>query len=110
MTDPLRPTSDHDAAKVQPTVMYRFRLYISGATPRSVQAIRNIKIIGERTLGGRYELEVIDVYQQINLAREEDIIALPTLIKHFPLPVRRVIGNLSHTPVVLQGLGLWPLG
>jgi circadian clock protein KaiB len=106
MTDPDRPTCDPDAAKVQRTIIYRLRLYISGATPRSLQAVRNIKMIGELNLAGLYELEVIDVYRKIRLARDEDIIALPTLIKHFPPPERRIIGSLSDIPLVLRGLGL----
>ena len=107
MTDPVRPNDDPD---VIPTVIYQLRLYISGATPRSVRAVRNIKRIGEQALAGHYELEVIDVYQQTHLALNQDIIALPTLIKNFPPPVRRIIGDLSDTQLVLQGLGLCPIG
>jgi circadian clock protein KaiB len=110
MTDPVWPIHDSDAATPWPLSWYRFRLFISGATPRSLQAVRNIKMIGERYLGNQYELEVIDAYQQVDLAQEQDIVALPTLIKHFPLPVRRIIGDLSDTQHVLQGLALWPIG
>ena len=66
---------------------YRLRLYVSGATPRSARAIANIKAIGDKRLRGRYELEVIDAYQQAELAREEQIVVLPTLIKSLPVPV-----------------------
>jgi circadian clock protein KaiB len=86
---------------------YRLRLYISGATPRSARAIRNIKAICERYLAGNYDLEVIDVYQQSQLMREQQIIAVPTLKKCAPLPVRTIIGDLSDTQQLLRALGLW---
>jgi circadian clock protein KaiB len=110
MTDPVWPIPDLDAATPRPSATYRLRLFISGATPRSLQAVRNIKMIGERYMGGNYHLEVVDVYQQINLVQDQDIVALPTLIKYFPQPTRRIIGDLSDTQHVLQGLGLWSIG
>jgi circadian clock protein KaiB len=88
--------------------IYRLRLYVSGATPRSTRAIANIKAIGERRLHGRYELEVIDAYQQADLARDEQIIVLPTLIKSLPGPLRRMVGDLSDEEQVLLGLGIDP--
>jgi circadian clock protein KaiB len=87
---------------------YVLRLYVTGTTPRSVRAIQNIKRICEEHLQGRYELEVIDVYQQPTLAAGEQIIALPTLIKKLPSPLRRLIGDLSDTEHVLLGLDLKP--
>ena len=87
---------------------YRLRLYVSGATPRSRQAIQNIKAIGEKRLHGRYDLEVIDAYQQIELARDQQIVVLPTLIKALPGPLRRMVGDLSDEEKVLVGLGLAP--
>jgi circadian clock protein KaiB len=87
---------------------YRLRLYISGATPRSTQAIANIKEIGETRLHGRYDLEVFDAYQQAALLRDQQIVVLPTLIKHLPLPLRRLIGDLSDGEQVLVGLGIVP--
>jgi circadian clock protein KaiB len=87
---------------------YILRLYVTGTTPRSVRAIQNIKRICEAHLQGRYELEVIDIYQQPTLAAGEQIIALPTLIKKLPLPLRRLIGDLSDTEHVLLGLDLKP--
>jgi circadian clock protein KaiB len=110
MTDPVWPIPDPDAATPWSSATYRLRLFISGATPRSLQAVRNIKMIGERYMGGDYHLEVVDVYQQADFAQDQDIIALPTLMKYFPLPKRRIIGDLSETPHVLQGLGLWSIG
>jgi circadian clock protein KaiB len=85
---------------------YMLRLYIAGATPQSVRAIANVKKICEEYLQGRYELEVIDLYQQPQLAHGEQIIALPTLIKKLPPPLRRVIGDMSNTERVLAGLDL----
>jgi circadian clock protein KaiB len=73
------------------------RLYVAGATARSRQALRRVYQLCETELKGNYELEVIDVYQQPELARENQIVATPTLVKEFPRPVRRFIGNLLHT-------------
>lgn len=85
---------------------YVLRLYITGMTPQSVRAIANVKKICEEHLKGRYELEVIDLYQQPQLAEGEQIIAAPTLIKKLPLPLRRIIGDMSKTERVLVGLDL----
>ena len=75
-------------------------------TSQSVRAIANVKKICEEHLQGRYELEVIDLYQQLQLAEGEQIIAAPTLIKKLPLPLRRIIGDMSKTERVLVGLDL----
>ena len=85
---------------------YFFKLFITGASPNSTRAISNIKSICETNLGGKYNLEIIDVYQQPLMAESEQIIALPLLIKKTPLPERRFIGDLSDTEKVLKGLGL----
>ncbi len=85
---------------------YHFRLYVTGVTPRSTRAIINIKEICEAHLKGRYTLEVVDIYQQPALAKEEQIIAAPTLIKKFPLPLKRFIGDLSNRERILNGLNL----
>jgi len=85
---------------------YILRLYVAGKLPKSVRAIANIKKICEENLQGRYELDVIDLYQQPQLAQGEQIIALPTLIKKLPLPLRRIIGDMSNTERVLVGLDL----
>jgi circadian clock protein KaiB len=87
-------------------VRLRLQLYVSGATPRSALAIANIKAIGEGRLQGRYDLEVIDACQQGELLRNQQIVVLPTLIKHLPLPMRRMVGDLSDTEQVLLSLGL----
>lgn len=87
---------------------YILKLYVTGLTPRSVQAIENIKQICEDHLKGRYELEIIDIYQQPVLAKDEQILAAPTLIRKLPLPLRRLIGDMSKTEKILLGLDLKP--
>jgi len=87
---------------------YILRLYVTGMTPRSTQAIRNIRKICEEHLKGSYELEVIDIYQQPKLAKEGGIIAAPTLIKKLPRPIRKLIGTMSDTERVLVGLNITP--
>jgi circadian clock protein KaiB len=85
---------------------YLLRLYVSGMTPRSSAAIERTKAICEEHLHGRYELEVIDIYQQRDLARSDQIVAVPTLIKRLPPPLRRLVGDLSDKERVLIGLDL----
>ncbi len=89
---------------------YILRLYIAGTTLQSVKALRNIKKICEDHLQGRYELEVIDIYQQAESLASENIVAVPTLIKELPLPLQKMIGNLSNTEKVLIGLDILPKG
>ncbi|HEY6085732.1 MAG TPA: circadian clock KaiB family protein [Nitrospira sp.] len=86
--------------------MYVFRLCVSGMTPRSRQALVNLKKICAEYLEGQYQLEVIDLYQQPALAAEHQIIATPTLLKSFPPPLRRLIGDLSDTEGTLRRLGI----
>jgi circadian clock protein KaiB len=97
-----------DAASNADRERYVLRLYVVGMTPRSTRALENVRSICEEHLQGRYELEVVDVYQQPMLAKGEQIIAAPTLIRKLPLPLRRVIGDMSNTPRVLLGLDLRP--
>ncbi len=85
---------------------YLLRLYVTGATSKSLRAIENIKRICEEHLKGRYRLEVIDVYQQPVLARGEQIVAAPTLIKQLPAPLRKFIGDMANTERILLGLDL----
>lgn len=92
-----------------PDPEYVLRLYITGTSPNSVRAIRNIREICEQYLSGRYSLEIIDIYQETDRAREDQIIALPLLIRRAPLPVMRLIGDMSETNKVLRGLGIQPL-
>jgi circadian clock protein KaiB len=85
---------------------YVLRLYVAGMTPRSRSAIESITSICAEFLEGRYDLEVIDVFQRPVLAREDQIIATPTLVKRLPAPLRRFIGDLSQKEKVLVGLDL----
>jgi circadian clock protein KaiB len=87
---------------------YVLKLYVSGSSPKSTRAISNIREICEQYLPGRYELEVIDIYQQPELARSEQIVAAPTLIKKLPIPLRRMIGDLTRTERIKVGLDLRP--
>ncbi len=98
------------AIKSRKKESYLLRLYVTGMTSRSVKAISNIRKICEEHLQGRYELEVIDLYQKPNLEKGEQIIAAPTLIRKLPLPLRRIIGDMSNTDRVLVGLDLTELG
>ena len=90
----------------QPEEKYVLRLFVTGMTPRSTEAFATIKALCEEHLQGRYELEVIDIYEHPELAKDEQIVAVPTLVKKLPLPLRRLIGNLSVKERVLLGLNL----
>lgn len=85
---------------------YVLRLYVAGMTPKSRMALANIRKICEEKLKGRYDLEVIDVYQQPDVAKGEQILAAPTLVKRLPEPLRKIIGDLSDTQRVIVGLNL----
>ena len=85
---------------------YVLRLYVAGLMPKSMLAIANMKKICEEHLHGQYELEVIDLYQQPQLAQGDQIVAVPALIKKLPSPLRRIIGDMSDTERVLVGLDL----
>ena len=85
---------------------YVLRLYVTGMTSRSSRAVSNLRAICDEYLEGRYDLEVIDIYQQPVLTKGEQIIAAPTLIKKLPLPMRRIIGDMSNRERVLLGLDL----
>ena len=85
---------------------YVLRLYIAGTTPRSTRAVANIREICERNLNGRYDLEVIDIYQKPELASDAQVLAAPTLVKQLPLPLRRFIGDLSDKERILVGMDI----
>ncbi len=85
---------------------YEFYLYVTGATPNSTRAVRNIKEICEQHVAGQYTLRIIDMYQQPELAQEAQIVAAPTLVRRRPLPQRRLVGDLSNHAAVLTLLGL----
>lgn len=103
-----RPSTaeEFEAALSRTGSRYILRLYVAGMTPRSQRAIENIKTIFETNYRGSYDLEVIDVYQHPELARDAQILAVPMLIKQLPLPIRRLIGDMSDKERVLIGLGI----
>ena len=95
-------------AKSAASRKYILKLYVAGMTPRSQEAIRTLTAMCEENLAGRYDLEVIDLYQQPELAKGEQIIAAPTLIKKLPLPLRKFIGSMADKDRILVGLDLLP--
>ena len=105
---PSRPKPLSDLSPRLRRTRYLLRLYVSGMTPAATRAITNLKKICEEHLAGRYDLEIIDVYQQPVLAKDEQILAAPTLIKKLPEPLRRIIGDMSNKDRVLLGLDLRP--
>ncbi len=105
-TIPTRPAPAEAKPRKAASGRTILRLYVAGLMPKSTFAIANLKKICEENLHGRYELEVIDLYQQPQLAQGDQIVAVPTLIKQLPAPLRRVIGDMSDTERVLVGLDL----
>lgn len=87
---------------------YNLRLYVAGQTPKSIAAIANLKKICEQHLSGRYEIEVIDLMKNPALAQRHQIVAIPTLIRQLPEPLKRIIGDLSNLEKVLVGLDIHP--
>jgi circadian clock protein KaiB len=99
--------SFEDALAMQlPAPRYRLRLFVSGNTSRSTRAIKNIRALCEERLQGRYDLEVIDIYQHPERMKLEHIVVIPTLVKKLPLPIRKIIGDLSDKDRVLVGLDI----
>lgn len=88
--------------------VWRFRLYVAGTSPKSLHAVANLRNLCEERLAGHYEIEIIDLVAEPSLARADDILAIPTLIKHLPPPRRKIVGDLSNTERVLVGLQLHP--
>jgi circadian clock protein KaiB len=88
---------------------YNLRLYVAGQTPKSVAAIANLKKLCERHLAGRYNVQVIDLMKDPALAQRDQIVAIPTLIRQLPEPMKRVIGDLSNSDRVLVGLDIEPV-
>ncbi len=105
--DPVNKAEDLERAiQNSNQTHYVLRLFVTGITPRSTIAIQNIKKICEENLKGRYDLEVVDIYQEPDQIRDEQVLAAPTLIKKLPLPLRRIIGNMSDKDRILVGLDL----
>ncbi len=97
-----------EASSRSQTVKYVLRLYVAGQTPKSLQAFANLKRICEEHLAGTYRIEVIDLRKNPQLAKGDQILALPTLVRKLPEPVRKIVGDLSDTERVLVGLDLRP--
>lgn len=97
---------EKSVATPSPDPRHLLRLYVAGMTPRSTEAFASIKALCEERLRGRYELEVIDIYQHPQRAIDDQIIAVPTLVKMLPAPLRRWVGDLSNMERVLLGLDL----
>jgi len=97
-SDPVRPASEGKT--------YELRLYVAGRTPKSVQAFTNLTQICEDHLQGRYRIEIIDLLENPQLARGDQILAVPTLVRRLPEPIKKIIGDLSNTERVLVGLDL----
>jgi circadian clock protein KaiB len=95
-------------AKTGASDFYRLRIYIAGQTPNSVAAIANLKKICEDKLKGKYSIEVVDLLEKPQLAKGDQIIAIPTLVRRLPPPVKKIIGNLSRTESVIVGLDIQP--
>jgi circadian clock protein KaiB len=87
---------------------WNLRLYVATKTPKSVRALANLKALCEQHLGGRYRLEVVDLAEHPELAARDQIVAIPTLVRELPAPLRKIIGDLSNTESVLRGLELVP--
>jgi circadian clock protein KaiB len=100
------PSKPESAGAGRATERYVLTLYVTGATAGSLRAIANIKAICEQYLTGRYQLEVVDIYRRPARLRTDQIVAVPALIKKLPAPLRLLVGDLSRTEQVLQGLGL----
>ena len=100
--------SDAGSIRHEDTETWELRLYIAGQTPKSVTAFANLKSLCEEHLPGRYRIEVIDLMQQPQLAAGDQIVAIPTLIRKLPEPLRRIVGDLSNTERTLVGLQLRP--
>lgn len=108
MSDQTSPAGDPvSEADLDPNY-YRLRLYVAGQTPKSVAALANLKRVCEVHLAGRYEIEVIDLMRQPQLAAGDQILAIPTLVRRLPTPLKRIIGDLSNTEKVLVGLDIRP--
>jgi circadian clock protein KaiB len=104
------PRAAEKSAGSTDSSLWELRLYVSGQTPKSLQAFANLKRLCEEHLAGQYKIEVIDLNKSPQLAAGDQILALPTLVRKLPNPVRRIVGDLSNTERVLVGLDLRPRG
>jgi circadian clock protein KaiB len=99
-----------DATASAQDEIWELRLYVAGQTPKSIAAFSNLKAICEEHLAGRYRIEVIDLLQHPQLAAGDQIVAIPTLVRKLPEPLRRIVGDLRNTERTLVGLHLRPMG
>ena len=107
----MKTTTKTQASKTKPTEAddcWKLRLYVAGQTPKSLLAFANLKSLCEERMKGRYTIEVIDLLKTPQLAQDDQILAIPTLVRKLPLPIRKIIGDLSNTERVLVGLDLRP--
>jgi len=102
-------TIDAEGNAADGAPMYDLRLYVAGQSPRSVRALENLRVVCDEHLAGRYRVEVIDLLVNPSLARGDEIVAVPTLVRKLPEPIRKIIGDLSDTDRVLVGLQVRPL-
>lgn len=100
--------TDADIVNAEQNGIWYLRLYVAGQSPKSLRAFANLKDLCERHLAGRYEIEIVDLVEDPSLARADDILAIPTLVRFLPVPLRKIIGDLSNTERVLVGLRLEP--
>jgi len=103
----MSPTS-RPASRSAPAAEWQLRLYVAGTTPRSATALANLKHVCETHLAGRYTIEVVDLLVNPTLAAGDQILAVPTLVRKFPEPIRKIIGDLSNEEKVLVGLDVLP--
>ena len=104
-----KPASRANAAAVAGPVEWELRLYIAGQSARSATALSNLQELCETQLAGRYRLEVVDLMQNPQLARDDQIVAIPTLVRRLPSPIRKIIGDLNDAARTLVGLQLRPV-
>ena len=108
MTEQTSPAGDPVSEADLDPGHYHLRLYVAGQTQQSMAALANLKRVCEEHLAGRYEIEIIDLMQQPQLAAGDQILAIPTLVRRLPTPLKRIIGDLSNTEKVLVGLDIRP--
>jgi circadian clock protein KaiB len=100
------PNTEDSASNTEAAETWELRLYVAGQTPKSIAAFGNLKRICDEHLAGRYRIEVVDLLLNPRLARDEQIVAIPTLVRNLPNPIRRIVGDLSNTERALVGLQL----
>lgn len=106
MTDELPSELPNEMPDGRPDEMFDLRLYVAGQTPKAIRAFSNLRKICDEHLEGRYRIEVIDLLENPTLGQGDQILALPTLVRRLPVPIKKIIGDLSNTERVLVGLDL----